>query len=136
MHEIIVKTSIQAEIDQYGRCDENIKQETKIKNYSKKIIEAIIQDLPDDSLHMTGAEFELLITAPAEKTVVTSNEKIVEFLGVEKFLELAQVPIESLKQWLNPEQFTEVTTTVKGSRSFKAKRKMHKTDIPNTYIVV
>jgi len=37
MHEIIVKTSIQAEIDQYGRCDESIKQETKIKNYSKKI---------------------------------------------------------------------------------------------------
>lgn len=134
MHEIIVKNTIKAEIDNYGRCDEMIKEETKIKNYSRKIIEAIIQDLPDDSLHLTGDDFELLITAPAEKTVVTSNEKILEFLGVEKFLELAQLPIESLKQWLNPEQFAVVTTLTKGSRTFKAKRKLQKTTTHNTTI--
>lgn len=124
MQEVKVKPAIMSEIDQYGRSSEIIKEQTKIKDGCKKVIEAIIQGLPEDSLNLTGKEFELLITAPAEKTIVTDNKKVLQELGVEKFIELAQFSIEDLKQWLNPQQFTLVTTTVKGNRTFRSKRKL------------
>lgn len=124
MQEVKVKTAIMAEIDSYGRSAELIKEQTKIKDGCKKIIEAIIQELPEDSLLLTGKEFELLITAPAEKTVVMSNQAVLQALGVEKFMELAQFSIEDLKKWLNPEQLATVTTTVKGNRTFRSKRKI------------
>lgn len=124
MQEVKVKPAIMSEIDQYGRSSEIIKEQTKIKDGCKKVIEAIIQNLPEDSLNLTGKEFELLITAPAEKTIVTDNKKVLQELGVEKFIELAQFSIEDLKQWLNPQQFTLVTTTVKGNRTFRSKRKL------------
>jgi hypothetical protein len=123
MQELKIKAALKTEIDSYGKADEIIKLETKTKNSSKKIIEAFTHTLPDDSLHMEGKEFELLITARSEKTITTSNEKILEHLGMEKFLKLAHFSIEDLRQWLNPEQFNAVTTTVKGSRTFRAKRK-------------
>lgn len=124
MQEVKVKPAIMSEIDQYGRSSEIIKEQTKIKDGCKKVIEAIIQNLPEDSLNLTGKEFELLITAPGKKTIVTDNKKVLQELGVEKFIELAQFSIEDLKQWLNPQQFTLVTTTVKGNRTFRSKRKL------------
>lgn len=124
MQEVKVKTAIMSEIDSYGRSAEIIKEQTKIKDGCKKIIEVIIQELPEDSLLMTGKEFELLITAPAEKTVVMSNQAVLQALGMEKFMELAQFSIEDLKKWLNPEQLSTVTTTIKGNRTFRSKRKI------------
>jgi hypothetical protein len=124
MQNVQVKPAIMSEIDQYGRSSEIIKEQTKIKDGCKKIIEAIIKDLPEDSLNLTGKEFELLITAPAEKTIVTDNKKVLQELGVEKFIELAQFSIEDLKKWLNPKQFNLITTTTKGNRTFRSKRKL------------
>lgn len=124
MQEVKVKPAIMSEIDQYGRSIEIIKEQTKIKDGCKKVIEAIIQSLPEDSLNLTGKEFELLITAPAEKTVVVNNQKVLQKLGLEKFIELAQFSIDDLKNWLNPEQFLFTTTTVKGNRTFRSKRKI------------
>jgi hypothetical protein len=124
MQNVQVKPAIMSEIDQYGRSSEIIKEQTKIKDGCKKIIEAIIKDLPEDSLNLTGKEFELLITAPAEKTIVTDNKKVLQELGVEKFIELAQFSIEDLKKWLNPEQFSLITTITKGNRTFRSKRKL------------
>lgn len=124
MQEIKVKPAIMSEIDHYGRSSEIIKEQTKIKDGCKKVIEAIIQSLPEDSLNLTGKEFELLITAPAEKTVVINKQKVLKELGVDKFIELAQFSIDDLKQWLNPHQFKLVTTTVKGNRTFRSKRKL------------
>jgi hypothetical protein len=127
MQEVKVKTAVMLEIDQYGRSVEIIKEHTKIKDGCKKTIDAIISKLPEDSLQLTGKEFELLITAPAEKTVVTDNKKVLQELGIDKFLELAQFSIEDLKKWLNPEQLTAVTTKVKGNRTFRSKRKLKET---------
>jgi len=124
MQEVKVKPAIMSEIDQYGRSSKIIKEQTKIKDGCKKVIEAIIQSLPEEGLNLTGKEFELLITAPAEKTVIIDNKKVLQELGVEKFIELAQFSIEDLKKWLNPNQFAQVTTTVKGNRTFRSKRKL------------
>jgi hypothetical protein len=93
-----------------------------IKQRRDREVWRIIQDYTGTQL--TGKEFELLITAPAEKTIVNDNKKVLQELGVDKFIELAQFSIEDLKQWLNPQQFTLVTTTVKGNRTFRSKRKL------------
>lgn len=94
--------------------------EKKYKKMELGIIGAV-DEVIDAGVKYTlvGNEYELQLGAQGVRAAVTSNEEVIDEIGIELFQKIAKVSMTDLKAYCTPEQLEKIT-----KKSFAIKRRV------------
>jgi len=86
----------------------------KYKELEKELLDKLLSDQPELGGELFGEKYRVKYSKKAEKTEITSMDRVVEILEVIEpglFVELAKVGITDLRDYMTPAQLEECTKT-------------------------
>ena len=122
--EIDASAQIEKLVDEFGRLHAKKKAAEDELNTAKETLLKVLSDglREDESVKAKGKRFAVSITAVPEKAEVTDLKRVREILGEDTFMQLADIAVGTVRDYLNPEEQEEVLTAErKGKRRVTAK---------------
>lgn len=118
-------------IDNLGKMQKQLeKAKAFIKDYTKLQAETVQVALAlfgtdvddDDTFEVHGKEFKLAFGVKGKAREVTNKEKLIELLGADVYIDISDVKLKDIDNYLTLPQREEVLTTSRTSRSVSVEK--------------